>query len=254
MKRFIYIFSVLFLLSACQKEAPVSTLEKTVVTYTVQTPVEFELKSTSDRGQGAAVNALWYGVYHKKADGKYVYMSDMSAYVSVTDASKNISVPITLFKDQEYRIAFIAQHISDEGVYTYILQDDQMVLNPNARITDGEQLDAFGYWEETGIIKHDFKKNIELTRPLGQINIVTTSERRPQTIDVRISSGSDLDVTFSQLSCSDAYLATVYILPPVSGKVNVELTMHYPDGTAATKSISDVSVAPNYRTNITGNI
>ena len=283
MNRILIILSAFFLLVSCQKDACVGDSGKSVLTYTVQAPFEFEIKSTSN-GQGSQINALWYGVYHKKADGRFVYMSDMSAYVPVDDASQKISVPITLFKDQEYKIIFVAQHIKavasvDGNVsncYTYIIDDmGRMSLNPEAVITDGEQLDAFVYWEPTGVIKNDYKKKIELRRPLAQINISTSATEKPSKIDVAVSgtavSYSIFEGTYSEaainpisftgLACSGADLATVYVLPAGSS-VSLDMTMHYAadgsgDGSATetkTLQVQGVSVAPNYKTNITGNI
>ena len=271
MKNITIILSALFLLISCQKESRIETSEKTVVTYEVQAPVEFEIKSTGS-GQGSSVNALWYGVYHKKENG-YAYMSDMSAHVAVTDASKKISVPITLFKDQEYKIIFVAQHIettvsasgAESNCYTYTVNEQGLMsLNPKARITDGEQLDAFVYWEETGVVKNDYKKDIELSRPLAQINISTSASTRPATVDVKIKgtaqsynifegtySDSVKDIEFKGLTCNGEQLATVYFIPPVSGKVDMEITLAQG---AQPLTINSLSVAPNFKTNVTGNI
>lgn len=279
MKKILYIFTALVLLASCQKDNAVQSHDKVVATFEVQTPFEFEIKSTTGSGQGSQVNALWYGVYHKKGKDNFVYMSDMSAYVSVNDASKEISVPITLFKDQEYKIIFVAQHIKavasvDGNVsncYTYIINENgQMSLNPSAVITDGEQLDAFVYWEQTGVIKNDYKKEIELERPLAQINISTTAAQKPSKIDIAVSGtaasynifeetysqATDNPVSFNGLSCNDASLATVYVLP-AGNSVGLDMTMYYGAGSEAvtkTLQVQNVSVAPNYKTNVTGNI
>ena len=275
MNRILIILSAFFLLVSCQKDACVGDSGKSVLTYTVQAPFEFEIKSTSN-GQGSQINALWYGVYHKKADGRFVYMSDMSAYVPVDDASREISVPITLFKDQEYKIIFVAQHIKavasvDGNVsncYTYIIDDmGRMSLNPEAVVTDGEQLDAFVYWEPTGVIKNNYKKKIELRRPLAQVNISTTAAEKPSSIDIAVSGSAgsynifegtyseatSAPISFPGLACSGADLATIYALPAGSS-VTLDLAMHYPSGATKTLQIPSVSVAPNFKTNITGNI
>lgn len=274
MNRILIILSAFFLLVSCQKDACVGDSGKSVLTYTVQAPFEFEIKSTSN-GQGSQINALWYGVYHKKADGRFVYISDMSAYVPVDDASQKISVPITLFKDQEYKIIFVAQHIKavasvDGNVsncYTYIINENgQMSLNPSAVITDGEQLDAFVYWEQTGVIKNDYKKEVELSRPLAQINISTSATEAPEKITVEVSGTAEsYDIfakkyatqtavlTFADLACNGTDLATVYVLP-ASNNVNLKLTMKYAGGTEVTKEVQSVSLAPNFKTNVTGNI
>ena len=272
MKKILYIFAALVLLASCQKDAGVQASEEAVVTYDVKAPIEFEIKSA---GQGTAINALWYGVYHKKADDTYRYMSDMSDFVQVTDIN-NISVPITLFKDQEYKIIFVAQHIetvtsadgSTTNRYTYnINSDGDMSLNPEVLITNGEQLDAFVYWEQTGVIQNDSKKNVTLNRPLAQINISTTATPAPKTIDVTVAgaaasynifsgaySASADPLTFRELTCSGTDLATLYILP-AGNSVDLTLSKHYEGVTTPVEmTISSVSVAPNYKTNVKGNI
>ena len=287
MKKILYIFAALVLLASCQKDAGVLASEEAVVTYDVKAPIEFEIKSAGQgAGQGNAINALWYGVYHKKDEDTYRYMSDMSDFVQVTDIN-NISVPITLFKDQEYKIIFVAQHIepvtSADGTttnrYTYnINSDGDMSLNPEALITDTEQLDAFDYWEqldafvyweETGVIQNDSKKNVTLNRPLAQINISTTATP-PETIDVTVagaaasynifsgaySAPADTPLSFRGLECLGTDLATLYILP-AGNSVELDMTMYYGASSGAvtkTLQVQNVSVAPNYKTNVKGNI
>lgn len=267
MKKILYIFAALVLLASCQKDAGVQTSEEAVVTYDVKAPIEFEIKSA---GQGNAINALWYGVYHKK-DDTYRYMSDMSDFVQVTNIN-DISVPITLFKDQEYRIIFVAQRIDADGSttsrYTYNINSaGDMSLNPEAIITNGEQLDAFVYWEETGVIQNDSKKNVTLNRPLAQINISTTATPAPKTIDVTVagaaasynifsgaySAPADTPLSFQGLECSGTDLATLYILP-AGNSVDLTLSKYYEGDNTVDMTISSVSVAPNYKTNVKGNI
>ena len=272
MKKILYIFAALVLLASCQKDAGVQTSEEAVVTYDVQAPIEFEIKSAGQgTGQGTAINALWYGVYHKKGVDTYRYMSDMSDFVQVTDIN-DISVPITLFKDQEYKIIFVAQRIDADGSttsrYTYNINSaGDMSLNPKAIITNGEQLDAFVYWEETGVIQNDSKKNVTLNRPLAQINISTTATPAPKTIDVTVagaaasynifsgaySAPADTPLSFQGLECSGTDLATLYILPS-GNSVDLTLSKHYEGDTTVDMTVSSVSVAPNYKTNVKGNI
>ena len=275
MNRILIILSALFLLVSCQKDERIETSEQSVLTYTVSAPFEFEIKSTST-GNGSEINALWYGVYHKKADGSFVYMSDMSAYVPVDNASEDISVPITLFKDQEYKIIFVAQHIKAvasasgdmSNCYTYIINENgHMSLNPKAVITDGEQLDAFVYWEATGVIQNSYKKRIELTRPLAQINVSSSVSELPTRIDLAVTGTAasynifdgqyagptSESISFSGLVCNGEDLAAIYVLP-AGNSVILDMTMHYPGGTTKTKQVENIPVAPNYRTNVTGNI
>ena len=276
MKKILYILTALVLLASCQKDDAVQSHDKAVATFEVQTPFEFEIKSTTGSGQGSQVNALWYGVYHKKAKGNFEYMSDMSAYVPVDDASQKISVPITLFKDQEYKIIFVAQHIKavasvDGNVsncYTYNIDEKgEMSLNPSADITDGEQLDAFVYWEQTGVIKNDYKKEIELERPLAQINISSSVSKLPTSIDLEVAGTAasynifdgqyagptSESISFNGLVCNGEDLAAIYVLP-AGNSVTLDMTMHYDDETSKTKQVQNIPVAPNFKTNVKGNI
>ena len=148
----------------------------------------------------------------------------------------------------------------------HIDENGQMSLNPSADITDGEQLDAFVYWEQTGVIKNDYKKEIELERPLAQINISTSATETPEKITVEVSGTAEsYDIfakkyatqtavlTFADLDCRGTDLATVYVLP-ASNSVNLKLTMKYAGGTKVTKEVPSVAIAPNFKTNVTGNI
>ena len=142
-----------------------------------------------------------------------------------------------------------------------------MSLNPSAVITDGEQLDAFVYWEQTGVIKNDYKKEIELERPLAQVSISTTAAEKPSSIDIAVSGtagsynifegtyseATSAPISFPGLACRGADLATIYALPAGSS-VTLDLTMHYPSGATKILQVPSVSVAPNFKTNITGNI
>ena len=282
MKKILHILTALVLLASCQKDNAVQSHDKAVATFEVQTPFEFEIKSTTGSGTGSKINALWYGVYHKKADGRFVYMSDMSDFVQVTDIN-DISVPITLFKDQEYKIIFVAQHIEavasvDGNVsncYTYIINENgQMSLNPSAVITDGEQLDAFVYWEQTGVIKNDYKKEIELERPLAQINIATSSDNYPSTLNIAVSGAAESYNIFTGEYSDDTAgfnlnnievpandndkitvsgkeynrLATLYCL----GSNRLSITMTDPSNAYGAFSIESIPTQANYKTNVVG--
>lgn len=259
MKRIIIILSAIVLLAACQKENRIQEPELSTVTYSVTTPVEFEIKSA---GEASEINVLWYGVYHKKENGEFKYMSDMSAFVDVTDPS-SIQVPITLINNQVYRLVFVAQHKSAEEYVYNIGENGVMTLNPDAEVTDGEQMDAFVYWEETEVTQ-SYNKEIKLSRPLAQINIGTTAQTSPASVDIKVkgvaasydifSGAYSQDVTdmeLKNLACSGSQLAVFYVIPPVDGKVDLEIAM---DQGAEPISVTGLDVAPNFKTNLIGNI
>lgn len=260
MKRIIIILSAVVLLAACQKENRIQEPELSTVTYSVAAPVEFETKAAGDAD---LINVLWYGVYHKKENGEFKYMSDMSAFVDVIDPS-SIQVPITLINNQVYRLVFVAQHKSAEEYVYNIGENGVMTLNPEAEVTDGEQMDAFVYWEDTGVITQGYNKEIKLSRPLAQINVGTTAQTSPASVDIKVkgvaasydifSGAYSQDVTdmeLKNLACSGSQLAVFYVIPPVDGKVDLEIAM---DQGAEPISVAGLDVAPNFKTNLIGNI
>ncbi len=272
MKKFCFIIISLVLLAACQEDVPVSYGEEAVISYNIETPVEFEIKSSTAPSK---VNTLWYGVFHKKENGEYVYMEDMSAFVTIVDPS-SIKVPVTLVKDQEYRIAFVAQHKTAADAYTYLI-DGNGIMTYNAAVshTSGDELDAFVFVDETGVIDGDFKKDVELTRKMSRVNLYTSSDKIPVSTKVAVA-GAPASYDLFRAANSSATGPFVFEgLKPESGAthtnggktynhvvsfyvfggnaVSCDYTFTYADGTTQTLSVEGISTAPNYNTHIAGN-
>ena len=276
----------MILLAACQKDVVVDGGSSSTLTYSLSTGVSFEVKGTvSDpaavTGGASKINVLWYGVYHKKSDGTYSYMSDMSAFVEVTDPN-SIQVPITLITGQEYELVFVAQHrilsANDDHTYMYTISDDAvMSRNPSAAVTSGEQLDVFVFVDKVGPIVGNITKSITLERPVAQINVATSAgasagsvygpgisnidvdfSNVPQSYDIRSRAYSGTtSLSFENLPISAApikvgnidytSLTTLYIL----GGNRVDMTI---SSDSNQKTISNIATAPNYKTNVVGNI
>ena len=276
----------MILLAACQKDVVVDGGSASTLTYSLSTGVSFEVKGTvSDpaavSGGASKINVLWYGVYHKKSDGTYSYMSDMSAFVEVTDPT-SIQVPITLITGQEYELVFVAQHrilsANDDHTYMYTISDDAvMSRNPSAAVTSGEQLDVFVFVDKVGPIVGNITKSITLERPVAQINVATSAgasagsvygtgisnidvdfSNVPQSYDIRSRAYSGTtSLSFENLPISAApikvgnidytSLTTLYIL----GGNRVDMTI---SSDSNQKTITNIATAPNYKTNVVGNI
>lgn len=266
----------------CQEVISVDGGEPATLTYSVSTSVSFEVKSGAEGSEGSEgsvpgnaseINVLWYGVYHKKADGTYKYMSDMSAFVEVADPN-SIQVPITLINGQEYELVFVAQHRiladDDEHTYMYTISDDAvMSRNPSAEVTSGEQLDVFVFVDRVGPIVGSFTKSITLERPVAQINVGTSVATLPNDLDIsfenvpenydirtRTFSGT-LSQSFDNLPISGepikvdnidyTSLTTLYILG--GNRVNMTISCD-----SNQKTITNIATAPNFKTNIVGSI
>ena len=278
MKRLFIIFFSIILLAACQKDVVVDGGASSTLTYSLSTGVSFEVKggavsSAVAPGSASEINVLWYGVYHKKDDGTYRYMSDMSAFVEVTDPN-SIQVPITLINGQEYELIFVAQHrilsANDDHTYMYTISDDAvMSRNPSAALTSGEQLDVFVFVDRVGPIVGSFTKSITLERPVAQINVGTSVATLPNDLDIsfenvpesydirtRTFSGT-LSQSFDNLPISGdpikvdnidyKSLTTLYILG--GNRVNMTISCD-----SNHKTITNIATAPNFKTNIVGSI
>jgi hypothetical protein len=181
MKRLIIILSAIVLLAGCRKDAPVDAPELTTMTYNVKAPVQFFTKAA---GEGDQINILWCGVYHKEAEDNYVYMPYMSAFVEVTPG-KVVKVPLTLIRNQYYKLVFVAQHRNNDNTkaytYTYTYNIDYATGNMalNVPATDGECLDAFVKVDEVGPIVGNENRDITLDRPFAQINLGTSAAELP---------------------------------------------------------------------------
>ena len=276
MKRVLNILFAIVLLAGCQKDVVVDAPEFTTITYSVEPPVQFITKAA---GEGSKINVLWYGVYHKKADGQYVYMEDMSAFVDITDIS-DIDVPITLIRNQEYKLVFVAQHRDKTNqrtsYYTYNINYATGDMELNAPLADGECLDAFVKVDMVGPILGNENKHITLDRPFAQVNVATSTAEAdlPDKFNLTFTdvpkaynlftgkcSMEKIQHAFTHLQPLRSafkvgnneyrHMTTLYIF----GGNEIGCTISYTTNSGLTeRTISGIATAPNYKTNIIGNI
>jgi hypothetical protein len=282
----IILSSIVLLATSCQKETSIDT--PATLTYTVVPQVSFDVKSgteTINTEVNTEINSISYLVYHKKinAQGKpdYEYIEEMGSYKPIDDPTQ-ISVPITLIKDQEYKLVFIAQHRfkSQQGTesyaYTYNNISKEMSVNPDAHFTNGDQLEAYVYVDEVGPITGNENRKITLNRIVSQINIGTNATTYPEKLKITVTGAPASYNVFEGTYAEDA--SSVYIrdiATPTSGtdKIKVSnidynrlatlyclgnnkltLTLTNTKDPKDAFTISNVSTQVNYKTNIVGNI
>ena len=290
MKRILIILSSIVLLAtSCQKETRIDS--PATLTYTVVPEVSFDVKSGGEGTEGTStafnseVNSLSYLVYHKKTDANgqtsYDYIKEMGAYETI-DKPSNIQVPITLIKDQEYKLVFIAQHRFQSQQrtesYAYTYNNGIMSVNPNAPFTNGEQFEAYVFVDEVGPITGNENRNATLRRIVSQINIGTSAATYPENLNIAVTGAATSYNVFegtyaaateeSTINLSDIAtpaagtdhikvssvnynrLATLYCL----GNNKLGLTLTNTQDAADNFTINNVSTQVNYKTNIVGNI
>ena len=268
MKRLLIILFAIVLLAGCQKDAPVDA--SVTMTYSVKPPVQFITKAA---GEGSRINILWCGVYHKTAEG-YEYMLDMSTFVEVTPG-QDINVPLTLIRNQEYMLVFVAQHRNNDNTraytYTYNINYTTGDMALNAPVTDGECLDVFVKVDAVGPIAGNENRDITLDRPVAQINVGTSAAELPTSFGLTLTgvpaSYNLFTGTHSQSTVEHTFQG---LTPPAEGTLSVggttykHMTTLYIFGGnkiggsitygQSAKTFSNIDTAPNHKTNIVGNI
>jgi hypothetical protein len=207
----------------------------------------------------------------------------MGSYKPIDDPTQ-ISVPITLIKDQEYKLVFIAQHRfkSQQGTesyaYTYNNISKEMSVNPDAHFTNGDQLEAYVYVDEVGPITGNENRKITLNRIVSQINIGTNATTYPEKLNITVTGAPASYNVFEGTYAEDASPITINdIATPASGtdkikvsnidynrlatlyclgnnKLTLTLTLTNTEDPTDDFTISNVSTQVNYKTNIVGNI
>ena len=279
-------------LTACQKEEFGGNEAEGIYTFEVSAD-NIATKATIDRdGNGTAVNRFIMEVYLAKTTGELVLL-DRQVKAPTAASPKSTSFNLTLIKDQEYKVLFWADKGDDSmGDFYYKTTDNlQNVSFLNAaRTGNNDALDAFSKMEviTREESKAGFSKSVQLTRPFGQVNFITTDIPAIRAL----SGGSDFlptDVRVSYTTCtgfnvltqtgtgSEAieYTAPVYsAMDPATNPAKYTLSMDYMLTATSdretrnlvkltalangyeltTVEVANYPVQRNYRTNIIGKI
>ena len=282
MKKLIYsaaAIALAFFAASCQKEVPAPVAEGNTVTYTVQVPGALATKALGD--ETTAVDKVYYEVYRSAE------VSDLDAD-PVYEGSEPVSngqasFELEFVKNQNFVVLFWAQN-KDLQVYDITDLREVTLVAPGLSNNAAAQVFA-GSNEVTNCVAAN-GGNVELTRPISQLNIATTKASLKfgtKTIslsqsDVKVTTGlsSVYNVATEEVSTPAelvfgaddvptttlivngdeyAYVAMNYVgfAPKASTIVDVDFTIYTSEGEVK-HSVPNVPVKPNYRTNIVGNL
>ena len=278
-------------LTACQKEEFGGNEAEGIYTFEVSAD-NIATKATIDGdGNGTAVNRFIMEVYLAKPTE--LVLLDRQVKAPTADSPKRTSFNLTLIKDQEYKVLFWADKGDDSMGDLYYKTTDNLqnvsFLNA-ARKGNNDALDAFSKMEviTRAESKAGFSKSVQLTRPFGQVNFITTdipainaltcgSAFLPTDVKVSYTTCTGFDVLNQTGTGSEAieYTAPVYsamdpatnpakytltmdyMLTATSEKETrplVKLTSHAGNYQLTTVEVTNYPVQRNYRTNIIGNL
>ena len=279
-------------LTACQKEEFGGNEAEGIYTFEVSAD-NIATKAAIDRdGNGTAVNRFIMEVYLAKTTGELVLL-DRQVKAPTAASPKSTSFNLTLIKDQEYKVLFWADKGDDSmGDFYYKTTDNlQNVSFLNAaRTGNNDALDAFSKMEviTREESKAGFTKSVQLTRPFGQVNFITTdipainaltggSAFLPTDVKVSYTTYTGFNVLTQTGIGSEAieYTAPVYsAMDPATNPAKYTLSMDYMLTATSdretrnlvkltalangyeltTVEVANYPVQRNYRTNIIGKI
>ena len=255
--------------------------DESVVTFTAQLPGSPQSKAIGD---GMTATTLSYAVY---AQGTKTPLITSKDEVSFTNGQATIS--LRLASGRSYDLLFWADAYGTEdsnAPYTVDFDTQTLTIDYDAAkpLSNDERRDAF-FGTTTLEVKGAVNGNVTLKRPFAQLNIGTNDMEDAANTGLDTSAlrtsvtvknvyknlnlmngkvGEDATVTFGENDIPEGqftangntydYLALNYLLVGTDkGVVDCEFT--YTDGTTnGSKTISNVPVQRNYRTNIFGSI
>ena len=278
-------------LTACQKEEFAGTEAEGIYTFAASAD-NIATKAALDRdGNGTAVNRFIMEVYLAKPTE--LVLLDRQVKAPTAASPKSTSFNLTLIKDQEYKVLFWADKGTDamEDLYYKTTDNLQNVSFLNAaRVGNNDALDAFSKMEviTRAESKAGFSKSVQLTRPFGQVNFITTdipainnlsggSQFLPTHVKVSYTTCTGFNVLTQTGTGSEAieYTAPVYsamatatnpekytlsmdyMLTATSDRETrnlVKLTALANGYELTTVEVANYPVQRNYRTNIIGKI
>ena len=258
--------------------------DESVVTFTAQLPGSPQSKAIGD---GMTATTLSYAVYAQGTKTPLITSED-----EVTFTNGQATISLRLASGKSYDFLFWADAYDSEDVnapYTVNFKTQTLTIDYDAAktLSNDERRDAF-FGTTTLEVKGAVNGNVTLKRPFAQLNIGTndmedaantglnTSALRTSVKVKNVSKnlnlmngevgevGEDDTVTFEEYDIPKgqftangntyAYLALNYLLVG-SDKGVVDCEFTYTDGpTKVSKTISNVPVQRNYRTNIFGSI
>ena len=277
------IFALLLSTASCADEKFVDELAggETTVTFNAQLPTGLQ---TRVAGDGLTATTLSYAVYEQGKTTPLITSED-----EVTFENHQATVSLRLAAGKTYDFIFWADAYGKddaENPYTVNFDTQTLTVNYDNALSNDESRDAF-FGKATVEVKGAVSQNITLKRPFAQLNIGTNDMAEAETAGLNtgaLQSSVTVSGIFSSMNLMTGipdpntstvetfglnaipketftaggrtfdYLALNYLLvSDQKGLVNCEF--RYTDGaTTETRTIDNVPVQRNYRTNIFGSL
>ena len=275
------IFALLLSTASCADEKFVDELAggETTVTFNAQLPSGLQTRAAGD---GLTATTLSYAVYEHGETTPVITSDDEETF-----ENRQATVSLRLAAGKTYDFLFWADSYGKDAEgnpYTVDFDAQTLTIDYTDALSNEESRDAF-FGKATVTVKGAVSQNIILKRPFAQLNIGTNDMAEAKTSGLNTEAlrssvkvygifnkmnlmtgmvDGSTDVTFGSNAIPKEnftvegneydYLALNYLLvSDQKGLVNCEFT--YSDGaTTETRTIDNVPVQRNYRTNIFGSL
>ena len=279
MKKIIFSLSALaalLLAGSCQRENLEPAQQGGTVTYTVQVPGALATKAAGDY-------ELIYEVYRQAEVGTSAKQPIYEG--TQTFSGNSVNLPLEFVKDQNFVVLFWAQK---EGVTAYSTGDLRNVTL-GTLTANQENYEVFAGMDEVSNCVSSNNGNVELVRPIAQLNIATltsgltlgNSESSslvvPKYSDLKVTGlysaynvatgdviGNAGEVSYGKASikANDTFntdytrvgMNYVGFMPKEGANVEVDFNIYTENDGDISHKVSNVPVKPNYKTNIIGNL
>jgi hypothetical protein len=267
MKLFRYIVLVitaLTFLACAEKTLSQGGDEVVTVQYgvTIDTP-------TKTLGDGKTANYVWYALY--RADGSLV--SECAA-PSKIDAYRKAICPVTMAKDQDYKVVFLAMYYEGTTPAYTVDAQSQTVSMPTQAQANSDKFDLFYGVDEVVDFQGAQSTNVELTRVVAQMNFelsetawndlhvdqtfksqiqISGAPASMNIWDGRLGAAATISYAKTQIPAEGRNIGTAYCFASAAGdqKVEASIRLYTADGAEVkTTSATAVPVAANRQTNL----
>jgi hypothetical protein len=267
MKIFRYIvltMAAILALSCVKEEQPASVDEMATLEYGVCVDA-----STKALGDGKTATHVWYALY--RADGSLV--SECAAPAKI-DADRKAICPVTMAKDQDYKVVFLAMYYEGMTPAYTVHAQSKTVSMPTQAQANSDKYDLFYGVDEVVDFQGAQSTNVELTRVVAQMNFelsetawndlhvdqtfksqiqISGAPASMNILNGTLGAAATISYAQTQIPAEGRNIGTAYCFASAAGdqKVEASIRLYTADGAEVkTTSATAVPVAANRQTNL----
>lgn len=268
MKKFRHIavlaLAALLALSCAKETQPEGAGEMVTIEYgiTVDSP-------TKALGDGKTANYVWYALY--RSNGTLV--SECAAPAKI-DADRKAICPVTMAKEQDYKVVFLAMHYEGATPAYTVNAQSKTVSMPSQAQANSDNFDLFYGVDEVEDFQGAQSTNVTLNRVVAQVNFelsetawndlhvdhtyksqiqISGAPASMNILDGTLGAAATISYAKTQIPAEGRNIGTAYCFASAAGDQKVETTirLYNAAGTEVkTTSATAVPVAANRQTNL----